>query len=138
MYRLASAKVLLKLRKTMQYSDNFSSRCEVCSKQLEDFSEHVESRQHKDNICIVNSFIRHCDLREINPVTCSIKEIIFYFDYIFPKTRHNKQFLVKASIHQTLTSLSRLHDLVDGTELSGNSDIEDHISDLLGAWRIDY
>ena len=118
---------------SVTYTDNVLPRCEACSLlQVHDFTEHINSKQHEANISIINHFVHFCDMREINPVTCSIQEITFYFDYIFPKTRHNKRLLVSASVHQILTSLSRLHDLVEGSELSGNAELEDHISSLLG------
>ena len=38
------------------------------SEKTSNFDEHVESRQHVDNMSVILLFIKHCDLREINPV----------------------------------------------------------------------
>jgi hypothetical protein len=60
----------------------------------------LNTRQHLNNVEIISDFVRHCNLRDLSPITCSFEDLIFYLDSVFLKTKHNKQNRINANIHQ--------------------------------------
>ena len=72
---------------------------------------------------MIHRLVRHCDLRKVSPVTCSVKEIVFFLSNVFPKTEQNGGSLLKTPLFLILKILSAVHDLVNGTALEGNPEI---------------
>ena len=76
-----------------------------------------------DPTLMIHRLVRHCDLRKVSPVTCSVKEIIFFLSNVFPKTEQNGGSLLKTPLFLILKILSAVHDLVNGTALEGDVEI---------------
>ena len=101
------------------------ARCDICSEDVNNLHYHVgkENPKHENNAQVVNHFVAHCDFKKISPVTCSTEEVLFYLKYIYPKTLmpivERKMF--KPPIFQVLGVLSKIHDPIDGQEVSGSS-----------------
>ena len=131
-------------RQALRASDNYTHsetgkipRCIACSADVNVLNDHVTSKQHVDSSFVVNHFVGHCDLRQVSPVTCSIKEVTFFLSNVFPKTRQNGAGFVNVALYQILSILSRVHDLVDEADLSANNTISDHVSSLIASSSVE-
>ena len=61
------------------------------------FQSHLSGRQHLNCQMTIEDFASHCRGRNISPTDCGIDDIIFYFDLVYPKTKHGQ---LKVTIHQ--------------------------------------
>ena len=82
---------------------------------------------------ITNHYIGFCDDRHINPVDGDISEILFYLDYVYPKTlvkAPDNEKIIEAKILPILNVLDKIHDPYEGEDLSGHDLVAEHIQGI--------
>jgi len=66
-------------------------------------------------------------------VDCKIEDVLFYLDYVFPKTKvavDDKEKVLDAKITAVLAVLDKIHDTHEGEDLSGHDLVEERIEGI--------
>ncbi len=101
--------------------------CEPCFEiSVSDVDAHIITKKHIDNVRLISDFLEYCRLREICPVTCTPGDICFYLDLAY----RDYQAETRISLHKISTTLSSIHDSVDGVELFDVPEVDKKVQAL--------